>query len=163
DQQAARNTTSVYTPAAVFPMLPERLSTDLTSLGERQDRLAVVVELTVSRDGASKASDVYGARVRNAAKLAYNAVGAGVEGGGPRGGRGARGRRTAAARRGESARARRAAPSAGSRGADVEPDPPRTRRARVRVDRRPPRLRRRDAARAAAREAEPREGSHREL
>jgi VacB/RNase II family 3'-5' exoribonuclease len=83
DGHAARNTTSVYTPGVIFPMLPERLSTDLTSLNDRQDRLAVVVELVVSPDGGLASSDVCGAVVRNHAKLAYNAVGAWLTGDGP--------------------------------------------------------------------------------
>jgi exoribonuclease II len=83
DRYAAGNTTSVYTPAAIFPMLPEKLSTDLTSLADQQDRLAIVVEFTVSRDGDLKASDVYGAAVKNHAKLAYDSVGAWLAGGGP--------------------------------------------------------------------------------
>lgn len=83
DQRAALNTTSVYTPAIVFPMLPERLSTDLTSLNEHEDRFAVAIEMVVSTDGAVKSSDVYGARVRNRAKLAYNAIGEWLEGRGP--------------------------------------------------------------------------------
>jgi exoribonuclease-2 len=83
DRHAAANTTSVYTPAVIFPMLPERLSTDLTSLADRQDRLAVVIELTVAADGSLAGSDVYGAKVRNQAKLAYNAVGAWLTGTGP--------------------------------------------------------------------------------
>ena len=83
DRHAALNTTSVYTPGAIFPMLPERLSTDLTSLADHQDRLAVVIEFVVSPDGQVKASDVYGAAVNNKAKLAYNAVGARLAGDGP--------------------------------------------------------------------------------
>jgi VacB/RNase II family 3'-5' exoribonuclease len=83
DQHAAHNTTSVYTPGAIFPMLPERLSTDLTSLNVRQDRLAVVVEMVVSADGALRSSDVYGARVHNYAKLAYHSVAEWLEGRGP--------------------------------------------------------------------------------
>jgi VacB/RNase II family 3'-5' exoribonuclease len=83
DQHAALNTTSVYTPAAIFPMLPERLSTDLTSLNDREDRLAVVIEMVVASDGVLRSSDVYGARVHNYAKLAYNAVGEWLEGRGP--------------------------------------------------------------------------------
>ena len=57
-------------------MLPEKLSTNLTSLGEGADRLAFVVDLTVSATGDVSASDVYPAAVRNHAKLAYNAVAA---------------------------------------------------------------------------------------
>src|SRR5258708_5090872 len=83
DQHAAKNTTSVYTPAVIFPMLPERLSTDLTSLNGGKDRLAVVIEFVVSAGSALKTSDVYGAVVNNKAKLAYNAVGAWLGGEGP--------------------------------------------------------------------------------
>ena len=83
DRHAAQNTTSVYTPAVIFPMLPEKLSTDLTSLADQQDRLSVVVEMLVSQGGEIRSSDVYGARVRNRAKLAYNSVGAWLAGDGP--------------------------------------------------------------------------------
>ena len=83
DRHAALNTTSVYTPGVIFPMLPERLSTDLTSLNDHQDRLSVVVEFVVSADGALQSSDVYGASVNNKAKLAYNGVGAWLIGDGP--------------------------------------------------------------------------------
>ncbi len=80
DQHAAHNTTSVYTGAKVFPMLPERLSTDLTSLGEGDDRSAIVIEYIVGADGAVGASGVYRALVRNRAKLAYSSVGPWLEG-----------------------------------------------------------------------------------
>ena len=83
DRHAAVNTTSVYTPAQVFPMLPERFSTDLTSLNEGEERDAMVVEMRVDADGIAGASDVYRARVKNHAKLTYNAVGAWLEGKGP--------------------------------------------------------------------------------
>ena len=83
DEYAAVNTTSVYTPAVVFPMLPLRLSTDLTSLNPHEDRLAIVVEMTVAPGGALRETDVYGAMVRNHAKLAYHAVGAWLAGQGP--------------------------------------------------------------------------------
>src|SRR5579864_4235295 len=59
DDHARTNTTSVYTAAGIFPMLPERLSTDLTSLGEVQDRLAMVIEMVVDAGGSVKESDVY--------------------------------------------------------------------------------------------------------
>jgi VacB/RNase II family 3'-5' exoribonuclease len=80
DAHARHNTTSVYTAARVFPMLPEKLSTDLTSLNPDEDRLAVVVEMVVGADGAVQSSDIYQARVRNRAKLAYNSVAAWLDG-----------------------------------------------------------------------------------
>ncbi len=83
DGHAQHNTTSVYTIPEIFPMLPERLSTDLTSLNEGQERLAIVVEMTIDRGGACVASDLYRARVLNRAKLAYNGVAAWLDGRGP--------------------------------------------------------------------------------
>lgn len=80
DRHALANTTSVYTAARIFPMLPERLSTDLTSLNEREDRAAVVAELDVDTDGMVTASSAYRAVVRNQAQLAYPSVGAWLEG-----------------------------------------------------------------------------------
>ena len=81
DDHARHNTTSVYTAATIFPMLPEKLSTDITSLGFNADRLAVVVEMVVGEDGSVQDSDIYRACVRNQAKLAYNSVAAWLEGG----------------------------------------------------------------------------------
>jgi exoribonuclease-2 len=83
DGHASRNTTSVYTPAVIFPMLPLALSTDLTSLNEDQDRIAVVADMVFGTDGSLTASDVYRARVRNRAKLAYRSLAAWLEGQGP--------------------------------------------------------------------------------
>ena len=83
DDHARTNTTSVYTAAQVFPMLPEKLSTDLTSLAEGQKRLAIVVEMVVGADGAVTRSAVYRASVLNRAKLAYNSVAAWLEGTAP--------------------------------------------------------------------------------
>ena len=83
DAHARTNTTSVYTPARIFAMLPPQLSTDLTSLNEGQDRVAVVVDMTIGGDGALVGSDVYPAIVRNHAKLTYNGVGAWLDGTGP--------------------------------------------------------------------------------
>jgi exoribonuclease-2 len=83
DDHARTNTTSVYTAGGVFPMLPEKLSTDITSLNPDVERLAVVVEFTADGDGALRDGDVYRARVLNHAKLAYDAVAAWLDGAGP--------------------------------------------------------------------------------
>jgi exoribonuclease II len=80
DAFAAANSTSVYTGVATYPMLPDRLSTDLTSLGQNDDRASVVIEFVVAGDGSIKSHDVYMARVTNHAKLAYNNVGAWLDG-----------------------------------------------------------------------------------
>lgn len=80
DAYASANTTSVYLPPRVFPMLPERLSTDVTSLREGRDRLAVVVEMIVDGEGEVDAGSVYRAVVRNHAKLAYPSVADWLEG-----------------------------------------------------------------------------------
>lgn len=83
NDHARHNTTSVYTAGRVFPMLPERLSTDLTSLGAGEERLAVVVEMQVDASGIVTQSDVYHATVLNRAKLAYDSVAAWLEGAAP--------------------------------------------------------------------------------
>ena len=83
DDHARANTTSVYTAAQVFPMLPEKLSTNLTSLADGQERIAVVIEMTFDAAGTLTHSDVYQAKVHNRAKLAYNSVAAWLDGKGP--------------------------------------------------------------------------------
>jgi len=83
DEHARHNTTSVYTAAEIFPMLPEKLSTNLTSLSFNEDRLAVVVEMVVEADGSIQDSDIFKAQVHNRAKLAYNSVAAWLEGQAP--------------------------------------------------------------------------------
>jgi len=83
DDHARQNTTSVYTVAETFPMLPEKLSTDITSLNYESDRLAIVIEMVFAGDGSLQSSDLYRATVRNRAKLAYNSVAAWLEGNGP--------------------------------------------------------------------------------
>ncbi len=80
DQHAARETTTVYTGVRNFPMIPEQLSTGVTSLLENQDRPSVVIEFVVDAEGNVKSSGVYRALVRNKAQLQYNSVGAWLEG-----------------------------------------------------------------------------------
>ena len=83
DDHARANTTSVYTPAVIFPMLPLQFSTDRTSLNENQDRRALVADMTIGADGTVASSDIYRALVRNHAQLTYNAVAAWLDGTGP--------------------------------------------------------------------------------
>ena len=80
DDHARQNTTSVYTAAETFPMLPEKLSTDLTSLNQDSDRLALVVEMVLAGDGSLRSSNLYEATVRSRAKLTYNGVAGWLEG-----------------------------------------------------------------------------------
>jgi exoribonuclease-2 len=83
DEHARHNTTSVYTPARIFPLLPERLSADLTSLAPGQDRAAIVVDMAIGPDGRLHAAEIHRAVVRNHAQLAYASLAAWLEGTGP--------------------------------------------------------------------------------
>jgi exoribonuclease-2 len=60
-------------------MLPEKLSTNLTSLSFNEDPLSIVVEMMDGADGSIQESDIYKARVCNHSKLAYNNVAAWLE------------------------------------------------------------------------------------
>jgi exoribonuclease-2 len=84
DKHARTNTTTVYTAAEIFPMLPEKISTDLTSLNFNEDRQAIVIEMSISANGTLQKSNIYQAWVRNHAKLAYNSVAAWLENQGER-------------------------------------------------------------------------------
>ena len=68
DRHAQLNTTSVYTSARIFSMLPERLSTDLTSLNQDEDRLAIVTTMVFNPDASLAGSTVFQALVRNKAQ-----------------------------------------------------------------------------------------------
>jgi len=80
DVYAAAEATTVYAGIRTFPMLPEELSTDRTSLAEGQDRAAVVVEMAVASDGSVSATSIYPALVRNRAQLTYGTIGPWLEG-----------------------------------------------------------------------------------
>jgi VacB/RNase II family 3'-5' exoribonuclease len=83
DTHARSETTSVYTGVKVFPMLPAELSEGITSLNENEDRAALVIEYAVDPSGNVADGKAYRALVRNRAQLAYNGVGAWLEGSGP--------------------------------------------------------------------------------
>jgi len=76
DTHARHNTTTVYTPAVIFSMLPEILSTDITSLNFNEERISIIVELVIEPGGELKGSSVYRARVVNHARLSYNSTAA---------------------------------------------------------------------------------------
>ena len=83
DSYARSETTSVYTGVKVFPMLPTALSEGITSLNENEDRAAIVIEFKVDSQGTASDGTVFRALVRNRAQLAYNSVGAWLQGNGP--------------------------------------------------------------------------------
>ncbi len=80
DRDAGFNTTSVYTPAVIFPMLPRKLSENLTSLNENEDRLALVVKVIIGSDGDIEEGSIFPALVHNRAKLTFHAIGDWLEG-----------------------------------------------------------------------------------
>jgi VacB/RNase II family 3'-5' exoribonuclease len=83
DGHAKYNTTSVYTAAQIFSMLPETLSTDLTSLRQGEERLAIIIESVINEDNSIAQWDIYRAVVCNRAKLTYHGVAPWLEGKGP--------------------------------------------------------------------------------
>ena len=83
DLHAQKNTTSVYTPARIFTMLPEKLSTNLTSLNEQEDRLSIVVKMRINSTGDIVDTSIFQAYVRNCAQLTYNSVAGWLQGENP--------------------------------------------------------------------------------
>ena len=83
DQHAEKNTTSVYTGVTMFPMLPEKLSTDLTSLSPHQVRIAMVIDMIINKQGIVESSSLIRAKVKNQAKLTYDGVSAWLDGEAP--------------------------------------------------------------------------------
>ena len=74
DDEAVRRGTSVYFPTRVIPMLPETLSNGLCSLNPEVDRLCMVCEMLVDRQGLVKRSRFYEGLMRSAARLTYTQV-----------------------------------------------------------------------------------------
>jgi len=80
DIYAARNGTSVYAGIEVFPLFPNRLSTELTSLLPDVDHYSLIIEFSVFRDGKTTPGAIYRGLVRNKAKLIYEEIGSWLEG-----------------------------------------------------------------------------------
>jgi exoribonuclease II len=79
DLHAADECVSVYTGVETFPMLPEELSTGLTSLNENADRASVIIDISVTADGMVQSGQTYRALVKNRAQLTYSKVGPWLE------------------------------------------------------------------------------------
>ena len=82
DDEAQKRATSVYFPGFVVPMLPETLSNGICSLNPRVDRLCLVCDMQVGRDGQVRESRFYEAVMNSHARLTYtqvwNAIGEGI-------------------------------------------------------------------------------------
>lgn len=82
DRYAATHGTSIYTGVVTYPMLPVRLSEDISSLHPDRDRMAMVIEYMVLQNGSIQPGDIYPSIVRNKAKLVYETVGEWLDSGG---------------------------------------------------------------------------------
>ena len=71
DREALSRANSVYFPDRVVPMLPERISNDLCSLREAEDRPALAVRMVFSADGRKLNHRFHRVMMRSAAKLSY--------------------------------------------------------------------------------------------
>ncbi|MCF6111235.1 MAG: ribonuclease R [Mesorhizobium sp.] len=80
DREALKRGNSVYFPDRVVPMLPERISNDLCSLREGQDRPALAVRMTFSADGRKLRHSFHRIMMKSAAKLAYRQAQAAIDG-----------------------------------------------------------------------------------
>ncbi|GHC62328.1 ribonuclease R [Limoniibacter endophyticus] len=80
DREALKRGNSVYFPDRVVPMLPERISNDLCSLKEGVERPALAVRMTFASDGRKIRHSFHRVVMRSAAKLAYQAAQAAIDG-----------------------------------------------------------------------------------
>jgi ribonuclease R len=79
DNEARKRATSVYFPGRVIPMLPEALSNGLCSLNPQVDRLCMVCEMNISKQGKLTRYKFYEGVMRSQARLTYTQVGALLE------------------------------------------------------------------------------------
>ena len=74
DEEAVKRGNSVYFPNSVVPMLPEQVSNGLCSLKPKVDRLCMVCEINIGRDGKPGRSKFYPAVMHSKARMTYNKV-----------------------------------------------------------------------------------------
>ena len=79
DREAELRGNSVYFPDRVVPMLPERISNDLCSLREGEDRPCLVARMVFDRDGSKRAHTMLRAMMRSVAKLSYQEAQAAID------------------------------------------------------------------------------------
>lgn len=80
DREAQLRGNSVYFPDRVVPMLPERISNDLCSLREGENRACLAVRMVFDKDGNKRAQTFMRAMMRSAAKLSYQEAQAAIDG-----------------------------------------------------------------------------------
>jgi len=76
DKEAQSRGTSVYFTRRVLPMLPEELSNGLCSIKEKVDRLCMVCEMRIGRDGRVSRAHFFEGVMRSQARLTYDEVAA---------------------------------------------------------------------------------------
>ena len=80
DREAVKRGNSVYFPDRVVPMLPERISNDLCSLRELEERPCLAVEMVFDANGQKRRHTFHRALMRSAAKLSYQEAQAAIDG-----------------------------------------------------------------------------------
>ena len=80
DHEARLRGNSAYFPDRVVPMLPEKISNDLCSLKEREERPCLAVRIVVDAQGNKRGHSFQRAIMRSAAKLTYEQAQAAIDG-----------------------------------------------------------------------------------
>ena len=80
DQGALKRGNSVYLPDRVVPMLPERLSNDLCSLREKEERPCLAVRMVFDQHGNKRSHTFIRGWMKSAAKLSYTQAQRAIDG-----------------------------------------------------------------------------------
>ncbi|WBT40340.1 MULTISPECIES: ribonuclease R [Hyphomicrobium] len=80
DKEAQLRGNSVYFPDRVVPMLPERISNNLCSLREGEDRPCLAVRMIFNAHGQKRRHEFLRAVMKSAAKLSYQEAQAAIDG-----------------------------------------------------------------------------------